>query len=226
MSARGSPFLLLIIALPLLAAAQSYQGRATPDEAIRQLRANVSDLKNEVRNHEVEIRTFEEKLQNQESSLEIIRQQLADDLQQGKDHIRATTMNLEGKIHPLDNSLKGVITDLKQLHSQANDSVGVLNQYKLKLSELEQIVTAQNEHIKHLEAALKSLMEVLQVKEAANKEIAAVRSGTVAGTYKVQSGDSLEKIAKIHGVSIKALKEVNNLASDRIIVGQTLKIPE
>ncbi len=226
MSAKYFPCLLLIIALPLLAAAQSYQGRASPDDAIRQLRANVSDIKNEVRNHEVEIRTFEEKLQNQESSLEVIRQQLADELQQGRDHIRSTSMSLEGKIHPIDNSLRGVISDLKQLQNQANDSVGVLNQYKLKMSEFEQIVTAQNDHIKHLEAALKSLMEILQVKESSNKEIGAIRSGALAGTYKVQPGDSLEKIAKINRISVKGLKEANNLASDRINVGQTLKIPE
>jgi LysM repeat protein len=227
MFAKISCHLFLIAALPFLVAAQSYQGqgRATPDDTSRQIKTNISELKNEVRNHEMEIRTFEEKLHNQETTLENIRQQLFNEMQQGKDYIRSTSSNLEGKIHPLDNSLKGVISDLKQLQNQANDSIGVLNQYKQKLSELEQIVTAQNEHMRHLEAALKSIMEVLQVKETASKEIASVKCDGASGTYKVQSGDSLEKIARIHKVSIKSLKEANNLSSDRINIGQTLKIP-
>jgi LysM repeat protein len=43
--------------------------------------------------------------------------------------------------------------------------------------------------------------------------------------YVVKSGDTLSRIAKVHGTTIKALKAVNGLASDRIIVGAKLKIP-
>ena len=44
-------------------------------------------------------------------------------------------------------------------------------------------------------------------------------------TYKVKSGDNLGKIAKKYGVSVKAIKSKNNLKSDTIYVGQSLKIP-
>lgn len=44
-------------------------------------------------------------------------------------------------------------------------------------------------------------------------------------TYTVKSGDTLMKIAKTHGVSIKALRSANNLRTDRIKVGDKLKIP-
>jgi LysM domain len=43
--------------------------------------------------------------------------------------------------------------------------------------------------------------------------------------YVVKSGDTLSRIAKAHGTTIKALKSVNGLASDRIVVGAKLKIP-
>jgi LysM repeat protein len=46
-----------------------------------------------------------------------------------------------------------------------------------------------------------------------------------ARTYKVKSGDSLMKIAKAQGVSLNQLRSVNNLRTDQIKVGQTLKIP-
>jgi LysM repeat protein len=44
-------------------------------------------------------------------------------------------------------------------------------------------------------------------------------------TYKVKSGDNLMKIAKNNGVNVKQIRAANNLKTDQIKVGQTLKIP-
>lgn len=44
-------------------------------------------------------------------------------------------------------------------------------------------------------------------------------------TYKVKSGDNLMKIAKSFGVTVKQVRAANNLRTDQIKVGQTLKIP-
>lgn len=44
-------------------------------------------------------------------------------------------------------------------------------------------------------------------------------------TYTVQSGDTLTKIARRFGVTVRALRAANNLSTDRIKVGQKLKIP-
>jgi LysM repeat protein len=43
--------------------------------------------------------------------------------------------------------------------------------------------------------------------------------------YTVKSGDMLSKIASQHGTTAKALRAANNLKTDRITVGQKLKIP-
>ena len=43
--------------------------------------------------------------------------------------------------------------------------------------------------------------------------------------YVVKSGDTLTRIAKLHGVTVKAIISANDLASDRITVGAKLKIP-
>ncbi len=45
------------------------------------------------------------------------------------------------------------------------------------------------------------------------------------GTYVVQRGDFLSKIAQKHGVSVSAIKSANNLKSDTVKVGQKLTIP-
>jgi len=46
-----------------------------------------------------------------------------------------------------------------------------------------------------------------------------------AGTYKVQEGDTLSRIAKKTGVGVTAIKEANGLSDGLIRIGQTLKIP-
>lgn len=52
--------------------------------------------------------------------------------------------------------------------------------------------------------------------------IATADSGDV---YLVKAGDSLTKIARANGVSVKALKAENNLKTDHIRVGEKLKLP-
>jgi LysM repeat protein len=44
-------------------------------------------------------------------------------------------------------------------------------------------------------------------------------------TYTVKSGDTLSKIAKHHGTTVKAIENANSLSTTKIKVGQKLKIP-
>src|ERR1051326_1635203 len=48
---------------------------------------------------------------------------------------------------------------------------------------------------------------------------------TGASTYVVKSGDSLSKIASEFGTTVKALRSANSLATDKIVVGQKLRLP-
>ncbi len=57
---------------------------------------------------------------------------------------------------------------------------------------------------------------------ATEKTISTTQSEAI---YMVKSGDSLTRIAKAHGTTVKALKAANGLKSDRIVVGKKLKIP-
>ena len=51
--------------------------------------------------------------------------------------------------------------------------------------------------------------------------------GTAMGeeTYTVKSGDTLTKIAKTHGTTVKAIEAANGMSTTRITVGKKLKIP-
>lgn len=54
---------------------------------------------------------------------------------------------------------------------------------------------------------------------------AGVRETGAAGTYKVKPGDALEKIARNNKTTVKAIKALNGMKTDRITVGQVLKLP-
>jgi LysM repeat protein len=47
-----------------------------------------------------------------------------------------------------------------------------------------------------------------------------------AGVYVVRSGDTLVRLAQANGTTVKALKTANHLKSDRIFVGEKLKMPQ
>ena len=56
-----------------------------------------------------------------------------------------------------------------------------------------------------------------------NKSMAA--AGHSQTFYVIKSGDTLSRIAKAQGTTLKALKSANDLGNDRILVGAKLKIP-
>ena len=58
---------------------------------------------------------------------------------------------------------------------------------------------------------------------AAAPAVAVADTGTTS--YTVKTGDTLTKIAKAHGVKVKALQAANNLSTTKIKVGQKLTIP-
>jgi LysM repeat protein len=57
------------------------------------------------------------------------------------------------------------------------------------------------------------------------KQLAKKVNTTNYKKYKVRSGDTLSQIAQRHHTTVTAIKKLNHLRSDRIDVGQVLKIP-
>ena len=54
----------------------------------------------------------------------------------------------------------------------------------------------------------------------------ATSSRHAKGIYVVKSGDTLSRIARAHGLTVKGLKTANHLTSDRIFVGEKLKLSQ
>jgi LysM repeat protein len=54
---------------------------------------------------------------------------------------------------------------------------------------------------------------------------ASATTGPSAVSYVVKRGDTLDRIARAHGTTVRAIKAANGLTSDRIVVGRSLKMP-
>ncbi|NGX53636.1 MAG: hypothetical protein K1000chlam4_00352 [Chlamydiae bacterium] len=104
---------------------------------------------------------------------------------------------LESRVASLEKNHQTVVGDLKQLKNHINDASS-------KLASLE----------KQLKGSLNSVVSLLQP------------GGGGGDHYTVQNGDSLGQIALDNKVSVKRLKELNELKHDRIFVGQRLRLSE
>lgn len=194
-------------------------------QAIREIRDSLEGLKHEVKNHEAEIRMFDEKLANVDPIVEGVRDQFGDLSKSLKDQLRSSTAANEEKITSLDTTTKGLTADVRQFKTHANDVTTALAQYKQKIAELEKALELQNQNIEHLQTAMKSLMDALQVKESTSSKN--ISDNTLPGnSYRVKSGDSLEKIARNNNTTIQAIKDLNGMTTDRIVVGKVIKLPE
>lgn len=221
-------FLKLAALIPLLCWSQLLGAAPAPRRnydqnaiALKEVKDHVDDLRHEVKNHEFELKTYEEKLQNLENIIDSLRQHSNDTAQAHKTALQDSSSTLESKINSLETTAKGLVTDFKQFKNHANETTQTLTQHKQKILELEKILEIQNQNIDNMQVALRSLADVLQIKAGP----APIQTSSNGKTYKVQPGDSLEKIARKTQTNIQALKELNGLTHDRIIVGQTLKLP-
>lgn len=165
--------------------------------ALSEMRIEIADLKHTLNNTQVELQILEEQVKNQEALLK-------------KTKSTPSTAPTEGKLSFFEKRLSSIEqiqekiqTDLKQLSSHANQTSSCLTQYNVKISHLEQTI----KDILDLKSSLKTFTSSTEL-------------------YTVKPGDSLEKIAKTHKVSVESLKKTNQLSHNKILIGQELKIPQ
>ena len=164
--------------------------------SLSELRYEIADVKHTLNNTQVELQILEEQVK--------------------KNKTLASSVELDRKIHQIEESQKKMAEDLKQLGKHASQTGSALAEYKLRISELEKTLHAQYsalEEVSSLKSNLASLSQALK------------KEDELGDLYKVQPGDSLEKIARLHKVSVKEIKEANRLSHDKIRVGQELLIP-
>lgn len=183
--------------------------------AMRELRDGVDDLRHEMSNHESEMHMFQEKLNTCDETIGSLRQQIDNFSRSNQQLFKDRTDQFEHQLEGVENRLKELVADMQQFKSHSQDASAFFGRSKQKMDELQKVIDVQNQNIESLQAALNSLMEMLQ----------GPKSESSSNTYKVKSGDTLGAIAQQNHTTTSILKDLNNLKNDKIIVGQTLKLP-
>lgn len=184
---------------------------------IRKMYNSIEMMRHEMGNHEAELRTLSEKLVNMEDAVEEMRQQMNETVTNYSSQIKGSKETFDSHIISQETTLNGFVSDLQKLKNHADRSTTSLENYQKQIAQLERTAEIQNKNIDNLKTAVKSLMAALGETEETSEG---------QKFYRVQSGDSLGVIAQKHNTTIRAIKELNGLTKDTIMVGQKLKIPE
>lgn len=180
---------------------------------LHEVQTNLDDVRHDLNSYQTEQQILESRINSQENALlEMKRQYLEKQLAKLENLLGQITA-LEEKINNLERAHQGTSNDMQNLVHHANETSAALTQYREKINEIEKSIHGQNQKF-HEVAKLKSLIENLS------------NSSEDIATYRVKPGDSLEKIAKLHHTHVEAIKRLNHLKEDLIVIGQELKIPK
>ena len=177
--------------------------------SIHNVRREVEEVKHELNTYEIEHHVIEGKLIDQDQSLKTLHSQFTELNSDKIESLIQEFKSLDKKLNNISKKQEKITSDIRQLTSYSNETTTALTQYKDKIGHLEKIVSIQSGH----------LQQLLKKEHITMDPIGSSKS------YKIQSGDSLEKIAKQHHTSVDVLKSLNNLSSDLIVVGEYMVVP-
>lgn len=165
---------------------------------VDELRVEIDDLKYALNTAQVELGLLQERLKKQDQSFSSI-----------KETVSSTT--LEKKVLQLEKVLDKAVSDLRTLSQSVNQTLS-------KIQNLESGITEHDkrfDEVTKLKGTLTSISKAIKAPEAPSQP---------TKTYRVKAGDSLEKIARSHQLSVETLRKINNLSNDKILVGQELRV--
>lgn len=194
--------------------------RGNLEQEVMEMRHALGTMRYELDNRDAESAILQERLVNQELTIDQIREDMA--LVKKEATVKQTQ-----SIDKLDTNLGSLVTDIKQMRTHANDLSESLAKAQTRIGQLEKTIEAQNRNISSLQTAINSIMEAFDMKAAGSgTAVSTSTASTDTDSYRVKAGDSLEKIARKHNVSTKKLKELNGLSNDVIRVGQKIRITD
>ena len=147
------------------------------------------------------------------------RQQAAAREQAAARHAEERVHRVQGQVESVEMENARLIQEMQQLREEVRSFNSKISQLNGQMSSLEaKQAREMQELIKRVEGLLK--------KSVASRPSSSKPSRGSGREHVVESGHTLSAIADAYGTTIKAIKQANNLSSDKIYVGQKLFIPE
>ena len=185
-------------------------GRFESNVALREMSYEIEELKVSLQQTHIEINALEDRIQTQEK-----------ELLEGRENSRDPSQiaALEKRIDELKAAQKNTLADLSSLSTHATKTTSSLSGYRDKILTLEKKIATQD-------SRLSEVVKLKQTLSSISHAMKTPQSNSGMKIYRVVSGDTLGKIAMQNGTSVRKIKEINNLNSNRIIVGQKLTLPQ
>jgi LysM repeat protein len=191
------------------------QNKFYPEGSIDELRLELSDVKHELHSAQVEINLLEERIAKQDRV--ITANAAVAKNQDDRKHYAADIDALSKKCERLEKILDRALNDLRNISANENKAIA-------RIQEMESNIALQE---KKFEEIGKIKNTLASISKALGQSVLTVQKEKGQQLYQVKPGDSLEKIARIHGTTVGELKAINHLASeDKIRIGQELKISD
>ncbi len=137
-----------------------------------------------------------------------------DTLKTERDQIRQENAALRGEAASLPELLQ-LMAEIRTVKSSINGVVSSLKTLSGKVSHLKQDLGKQE---------AKTIAKAPKPAPSTGEQKAEIRLPQIA-TITVKRGDTLWGLSRMHGTTVKQIKEINELNSDRIIAGQELRVP-
>ena len=141
----------------------------------------------------------------------------------------AEMQRVSGQVDVLQSNLGDLQRRIGALEGGGDASKGVrqeLDALKASIAELRrEMQSMRGEIVKDLSGKMVQIQKQMQPPPAPKPTVTKVVVGPHQ-EYTVQSGDTLSLIAQAFGTSIGKIKEMNNLKSDNLRIGQKLNLPK
>ena len=181
------------------------------------LQTNLDDVHHDLNCFQTELQILDGRIKYYENAITGLKQQDIEKQQSKIEQIAQQIAALEKRYSSFERTHENGVQDLQQLTAHANETTAALTQFKSRIAELEQEIQLQNRRFEEI-SKLKGHFEGL------TKQLS--QAAIDGKTYKVRPGDTLEKIARFHKISVERIKKANDLNHDLIVVGQELTIPD
>jgi peptidoglycan DL-endopeptidase CwlS len=179
--------------------------------------ATTNTLSHRIQVCEAEMEMLKNSISSQEQSREALEKEVSGLLKAARDSVTESRDRSSQQSKSIDATVEKLSSDLKQLKNHSNDLSLTVNELSKTLQGMKESVQQQGQAVRELEQAMRSITLAMGGKGGGS-----TNGKTVS--YIVKSGDSLEKIARTHGMTLNEIRELNSLKSLTIRPGQELLV--